>query len=112
MATYSATRWWSRWEVIEQVSVQFGDVVPFLRRDDLGSTATTAKLLTFFTDPQKKAQLKVELAAVIDWGRPFVTATYSLEGDGPLVLECYEKIETVRTAIRTAHTPNLDAIAH
>ena len=82
-----------------------------LRRDDLGSTATTAKLLTFFTDPQKKAQLEVELAAVIDWGRPFVTATYSLEGDGPLVLECYEKIETIRTAIRTAHTPNLDAIA-
>ena len=111
LATYSATRWWSRWEVIEQVSVQFGDVVPFLRRDDLGSTATTAKLLTFFTEPQKKAQLEVELAAVIDWGRPFVTAIYSLEGDGPLVLECYEKIETIRTAIRTAHTPNLDAIA-
>ena len=111
MATYSATRWWSGWEVIEQVSVQFGDVLPFLRRDDLGSTATTAKLLTFFTDPQKKAQLEVELAAVIDWGRPFVTATYSLEGDGPLVLECYEKIKTVRIAIRTAHTLNLDAIA-
>ena len=31
--------------IIEQVSVQFGDVLPFLRRDDLGSNATTAKLL-------------------------------------------------------------------
>ena len=29
-----------------------------------------------------------------------------------MVLECYEKIKTVRLAIRTTHTPNLDAIAH
>ena len=111
MASYSVTRWWSRWEVIEQVSVQFGDVLPFLRREGLGSAMTTAKLVTFFTDPQKKALLEVELATVMDWGRPFVTATYLLERDGPLALECYEKIETVRVAIHTAHTPNLDAIA-
>ena len=30
MATYSPTCWWSRWEVMEQLSVQFGDVLPFL----------------------------------------------------------------------------------
>ena len=36
METYSPTCWWSRWEVIEQVSVQFGDALPFLRHDDLG----------------------------------------------------------------------------
>ena len=111
MATYSVTRWWSRWEVIEQVSVQFGDVLPFLRMEGLGSATTTAKLITFFTDPQKKALLEVELASIIDWGRPFVTATYSLEGDGPLALECYEKIETVKAAIRIAHIPNLEAVA-
>ena len=29
-----------------------------------------------------------------------------------MVLESYEKIKTVRLAIRTTHTPNLDAIAH
>ena len=28
MATYSAIRWWRRWEVIEQVPVQFGGVLP------------------------------------------------------------------------------------
>ena len=111
MATYSVTRWWSRWEVIEQVSVQFGDVLPFLRMEGLGSATTTAKLITFFTDPQKKALLEVELASIIDWGRPFVTATYSLEGDGPLALQCYDKIETVKAAIRIAHIPNLEAVA-
>ena len=58
MASYSPTRWWSRWEVIEQISVQFGDVLPFLRREDLGSTSTTSKLLKIFTDPQKGPSLK------------------------------------------------------
>ena len=111
MATFSATRWWSRWEVIEQVAVQFGDVLPFLRKEGLGSATTTSKLIPFFTDPQKKALLEVEIVATIDWERPFVTATYSLEGDGPLAFHCYEKIETINAAIHTAHTPNLDAVA-
>ena len=29
----------------------------------------------------------------VDWGEPFVKATYFLEGDGPLALECYEAIQ-------------------
>ena len=111
MASFSPTSWWSHWEVMEQVSVQFGDMLPFLRRDDIGSAATISKLMTFFTDPQKKALLEVELAAIIDWGKTFVTATYSLEGDGPLVVDAYEKIETVRAAIWAGHTPNVNAVA-
>ena len=63
MATYSPTCWWNRWEVNEQISVQCST---FLWHDDLGSATTTAKLLTFFIDPQQKAQLEVELAAVMD----------------------------------------------
>jgi len=38
----------------------------------------------------------------------FVTATYSLEGDGLLVVDVYEKIETVRAAIRAG---NVNAVA-
>lgn len=82
MASYSATRWWSRWEVLEQLLVQFGDVLPFLQNEDIGSPVTKSKLLAFFTDAQKRAFLEIELAAVVDWGQPFVKATYSLEGDG------------------------------
>ena len=48
---------------------------------------------------------------VIDCGEPFVKATYTLEGDGPLVLECYEIITTVQEAIRVAHMPNVKAVA-
>ena len=58
--------------MIEQVAVQFGDVLPFLRKEGLGSVTTTAKLIPFFTDLQKKALLEVEITATIDWGRPFV----------------------------------------
>lgn len=111
MATFSVTHWWSHWEVIEQVAVQFGDVLPFLRKEGLGSATTMAKLIQFFTDPQKKALFEVEIATTIHWERPFVTATYSLEGDGSLALHYSEKIEMIKAAIHTAHTPNLDAIA-
>ena len=53
----------------------------------------------------------MELAAIMDWGKPFVTATYSLEGDGPLVMEACEKIETIMTSIHAGHVPNVNAIA-
>ena len=44
----------------------------------------------------------------MDWG---MSVIYSLEGDGPLVMEAYKKIETVRAAIHTRHTPNINAVA-
>ena len=37
--------------------------------------------------------------------------TYNLEGDGPLVLQCYEAVDSLTTAICLAHTPNVKAIA-
>ena len=67
--------------------------------------------LTFFSDPNKKVCLHIQLAAIIDWGEPFVKATYKLEGDGPLVLQCYKVIDTVRATIKAANTPNLLAVA-
>ena len=111
MATYSATRWWSKWEVQKQVLDYFGDVQGFLLQNpDLGS-ATRAKLLHFFDDIQRKASLQLELAAVVDCGQKFVKACYMLEGDEALALKTYEVINTVAAAIKTDHWPNLNAIA-
>ena len=109
MKSYSTTRWWSRWEVMDQLMVQFGDVDVFLQREDVGSPATVAKLRNILSDPTKKDFLRVELASTIDLGKPFVTATYKLEGDGPVVLHCYEIIEEVKAAIQVGYTPNVDA---
>lgn len=55
--------------------------------------------------------LKIELAAVIDLGEHFVKTTYQLEGDGPLVFECYQVIATHNAVVHSAHYPNVDAIA-
>ena len=89
------------------VLVQFGDVQQFLQKEDLGSPTTRAKLLALITDPNKKALLEIELAAVVEWGAPFVKATYTLEGDDALAVECYEVVDTVRGGIHAAYTPNI-----
>ena len=52
----------------------------------------------------------LELAAVIDYGEPFVRATYNLEGDGPLALSCYETVQEIVTFIEADNAPNLNAI--
>ena len=111
MATYSHTRWWSKWEVMQQLLVQFRDIKPFLvNNSDIGPS-TRPKLLFFFDDSQKLNHLKIELAAVVDWGEPFVNATYKLEGDGPLAFTCYEAIQEVVTSIKVANIPNVQAVA-
>ena len=107
---YSATRWWSKYEVMKQVMDMFGDVQSFLEEASV-SPATIDKLLSVLRDPQEKKHLQVELAATIDASMPFVKATYSLEGDGPLALMCYDAICALNMAARQAHYPNVDAIA-
>ena len=47
--SYSPTRWWSKFEVIEQVHNAFGDVSQFLENCDLPA-ATTGKLLRIVND--------------------------------------------------------------
>ena len=39
-------------------------------------------------------------------------ATYDLEGDGQLALECYAKIIGVRNSIQVRHWPNRAAVAN
>ena len=64
--------------------MSYGDVKPFLEEsNDLGP-ATRKKMLNVLQNPQKNALLQLELAITMDAGLPFVQATYSLEGDGPL----------------------------
>ena len=91
MASYSKTRWWSRWEVMHQILQQFGDVEPFLRATSV-SPSTCNKLLKILSDPQQIALVKFELAAVIDIGSYFVKGTYNLEGDSLLAVRCYDEV--------------------
>lgn len=103
--------WWRRWEVYKQLMVQFGDLEPFLQRNVDIAPATRAKLLPFLSDLQRKGMLQIELAAIIDFGEPFVKATYNLGGDGAQALECYEIITAISASIQVAHYPNVEAVA-
>ena len=107
---YSATRWWSKWEVINQTFELFGDVESFIRQDEELSSSTRAKLTEFFTDKQKLDCLKVEFAAIIDAGKQFVQATYKLEGNGPLAFQCYEVINALSTSVMMENYPNVEAV--
>ena len=107
MISYSSTRWWSKWECMKQIMLYFADIESFLLENDTIGQSCRPKLLGF---PWLCALLKVELAATIDYGEPFVKSCYFLEGDGPLSFECCESISRVLAAIQTQHTPNVDAI--
>jgi len=54
--------------------------------------------------------LKLELAVIVDLGAYFVKATNALEGDGLLVLTCYDRILEIRAAIQSEHCPNVQAV--
>ena len=78
-----------------------------MRKEDVGSNATHY----FSTEVEKTGKFQLELAAVIDWGHPFVKVAYRLESDRLLAVDCYE-IETVRAAICSSHAPNVLATIH
>ena len=54
----SATRWWSKFEVINQIHYLFGDVPKFLNTQDLPEV-TKRKLLQIISDPQQLVLLKM-----------------------------------------------------
>ena len=82
MASYSKTRWWSKWETFHQLMVQFGDLEPFLSAHPEIGPSLRSKLLDILHDPNQLGQLKMEVAAVVDVGEHFVKTTYCLEVDG------------------------------
>jgi hypothetical protein len=69
------------------------------------------QLQAIMSDPRRLIDLKLELAVTIDVGQHFVKATYYLEGDGPLVFSCYEKLKAVAEACQNPHFPNVRAVA-
>ena len=98
--SYSETRWWSKWEVYQQILMQFGDIERFLieaKAIKVGPQLLP-KLQAIFSAPERLINLKLELAITIDVGEHFLKATYFLEGDGPLVLSCYDILHAVARA--------------
>jgi len=91
---------------------QFGDLDGFIKHNDDASPVTRGKLLAFFSNVTKISTLQIELAAIVDFGEPFVKATYQLEGNAPLALDCFEIVDGLSTScIQQCCAPNVEAIA-
>ena len=69
--------------------LQFAEILPSVqqRLQEAGSKAATLKQIeAMFIDVQSNCFLLVELAAVVDAGKPMVESTYILEGDCALAI--------------------------
>ena len=113
VTTYSVTCWWSKWEVIKHLMVQFGNLHLFLSSGENFAPALRPKLLAVLDDPNQSRLLQLELVATVGAGEPFVSATYHLEGDGPLVFESSEitALATVQASMHNDHHPNVTTVA-
>ena len=97
--------------ILHQVSLYFGDIVPFLEDNQDVSANTTQQLLAIPQDPVQLSTLRLQLAATVDAGKYFVSATYALEGDGPLIFECHSHLQAVATAMDQEDFCSLKAVA-
>ena len=52
MSKHSDTRWWSKWDILQQALYYFGDIEPFLRENEELSPAVRRHLLEIFDDHQ------------------------------------------------------------
>ncbi len=72
----------------------------------LDHVPSSPKLVYILNDPPKSRKLQMELAGTVDFGEPFVKATYRLEGNGSLAFSAYEEIVKLQATISTQHFPN------
>ena len=66
---------------------------------------------TILDDLHRSSLLQLEPVATTDSEKPFLKATYHLEGDGLLAFESYEIIATVQASVYNNHHPNVTAVA-
>lgn len=94
--------------MMKQLLERYRDMEAFLGGHEDPAPASRNKLLCYLDDPQKRGYIELELAFIVDVGLPFVQATYKLEGDGPLALQCYEVIASLTAAVNMfqPHYPN------
>ena len=96
VAGFSKVRWWSRWEIMNEIAINFGAVPDFLASldaDNIGD-ATTKKMVDLLRN--HSPQLELELAAVLSCDR-LCKATYRLEGDRLELLLVFRTIEALRS---------------
>lgn len=108
--SYSATRWWSWWEVVQQLHNTFAGVPQFLR-DLEAAHATRQGLLRIIDDGNSHNALRMQIAITVDTGKLFVEKTYTLEGDGELITSAYAHLQEISTEAALENYPQATAAA-
>ena len=104
-------RWWSRWEVLDQTCSYFGDIQLSLDANNDLAPKTMDCVRAIFENDVRQRNLQLELAALVDVGRLFVKANYTLVGDGPPFLSTYKRLQEVLNACTVQQFPNIHAVA-
>ena len=102
--SYSRTRWWSWWEMLQQLYTLFDHVSPFLQALECSPTVQ-ASLLHVMNSPDDLRCLRMQLAVTVDAGKLFVKKTYLLEGDGEMVVDTYVHLQELLTACSLENYP-------
>lgn len=93
--TPSETRWWSFYEQCAFVSQHWAAVKPFLESDETHTEEARQNLLEFLKTGLNELRVRMELAALVDFGHELVKCTYILEGSRPLAVFLKEFIGEV-----------------
>ena len=96
-----------------------GDLQPFFNNNEDAYVAPNVMdhLRAIYDDPNLLCCLKLELVAVVDVGKHFVSATYDLEGDSALSLCCYQRVriqalcDACQLNVAQMHFPNLHSVS-
>jgi hypothetical protein len=105
-------RWWSKYEVLEQMMRNFAGVPDFVRELHAAGLVpkNTAKMLLVLNAPLRFLRLQLQLAATVDAGVEFVKFTYDMEGDGPLAFVVHERLARLSAFVSAPKFPNLEAL--
>lgn len=107
--TYSDTRWWSRWECVNQVYSHIAEMPNLLSY--LESHGLCEKSCETLREVVFSAEFLSQLAVVVDAGKAFVEATYILEGDSFLACRAYQIVQMLQAHVANFQAPLLDAVA-
>ncbi len=126
----SATRWWSTYELYAQLlslarppvlpplpvpppppKMHFDKLIEALQNAHEAEGVTedslrVRRLKEWANNPLEVQEVLLQMRTLTSYAKPFVQATYALEGDGPCSLEVYHHLQELREHL-AAHEPSL-----
>lgn len=94
--TYSETRWFSKYDVLQKISTAWGDMLTVMRQvvEDKIAPANSSKLLAILLDKPRSLMLQIELAAYVEGLQELRDLCYYLEAENTdIPFKCGDEID-------------------